>query len=331
MDKLLTYTHSPHVKAPNSTRKIMIKVIISLLPACIMGVIYFGLNALLLLLTSLVFAVLSEYVYLLICGQSLKEITSNFDFSSCVTGILIALCMGSQTPLYAPALASVFAIVVVKMIFGGTGKNIVNPAIAGRVFAFMSFTSVMASGWVLPSIPAIFGSNSSLPTTGATVLTNAFANQLDFSSISVLDLLLGTGLAGCIGETCKVALIIGGIFLAITKVINILYPLIYIAVAGLFSVMLGGFNFALFLPSILSGGLILGAIFMATDYTTTPNTTLGNVIYFVLLGLITTGLRFATKIETVSFAILLMNLIVPLIDKFIINRPFGYKKIKEAK
>ena len=149
--------------------------------------------------------------------------------------------------------------------------------------------------------------------------------------MSNLNLLLGTGVAGCIGETCKLALILGGIYLAIRGVINILYPVIYIAVTGLFTVALGGFDFALFLPSILSGGLMLGAIFMATDYTTTPNTTIGNVIYFIALGLVTAGLRMATGIEVVSFAILLMNLFVPLIDKFVINRPFGYVKQKTAK
>ena len=142
------------------------------------------------------------------------------------------------------------------------------------------------------------------------------------------------GVAGCIGETCKIALIVGGVYLAIKGIINIIYPIIYIAVAGLLSVCLSGFDFNLFLPSILSGGLILGAIFMATDYTTTPNTTLGNIVYFILLGLVTAILRKATGIEVVSFAILLMNLFVPLIDKFIFPKPFGFKKpakVKEAK
>ena len=136
---------------------------------------------------------------------------------------------------------------------------------------------------------------------------------------------------GCIGETCKVALLIGAIYLAIRGIINIGYPIIYIAVTGLFTVALNGFNFEYFLPSILSGGLILGAFYMATDYTTSPNTTAGNVIYFILLGLVTVGLRQATGIEVVSFAILLLNLFVPLIDKFIINKPFGFVKQKKNK
>jgi electron transport complex protein RnfD len=189
----------------------------------------------------------------------------------------------------------------------------------------MSFQSVVGA-WALPSISAITGANV---TTGATILEGIISGATP--SLSNLDLLLGAGVAGCIGETCKLALIVGGIYLVARKVINGLYPVIFIAVAGLFSVALNGFDFNLFLPSILSGGLILGAIFMATDYTTTPNTTIGNVIYFVTLGLITAGLRKATGMEVVSFAILLMNLFVPLIDKFIINKPFGYKKAKGVK
>ncbi len=328
MDKLLTYSPSPHIKAPRTTKGIMARVCIALLPACIMGIVYFGINALLILLVSTLSAVASEYVYNLILKKSFKEITNDFDFTSCVTGLLVGMCMGSQTPLYVPVFASVFAIIVVKMIFGGTGKNLVNPAIAGRVFAFMSFTAVMASNWAMPSIAPI--TSTSTPTTGATVLTSLMGNG-SLPSLSVLDLLLGTGLAGCIGETCKIALVLGAIYLACTKIINIIYPLIYIAVTGLFSVCLFGFNFAYFLPSILSGGLILGAFFMATDYTTSPNTILGNVIYFILLGLLTAGLRFATKIEVVSFVILLGNLLVPLIDKFIVNKPFGYVKNKKSK
>ncbi len=265
--------------------------------------------------------------------KSFREITKGFDFTSVVTGLLIAMCLGSQTPLYVPVFANAFAIIVVKMIFGGTGKNLVNPAIAGRIFAFMSFSAVL-SGWIEPSISAIFESTASgatSPSTGATILTNLYLENGGLPSISNLDLLLGTGVSGCIGETCKIALLTGAIFLAITGVINILYPLIYVAVTGLFTVCLFGFDFAYFLPSILSGGLILGAFFMATDYTTSPNTTLGNVIYFILLGLVTAGLRAATKMEVVSFVILLMNLVVPLIDKFVVNKPFGYKRVKKEK
>lgn len=329
-NKLLKFSSSPHVKAKRTTRQIMTHVCIALMPAAVMGIVYFGLNAALILALSVLGAVLSEFAYLLIVGKKPKEILKQFDCTSCVTGLLIGLSIGSQNPLYVPVLASAFAIIVVKMLFGGTGKNLVNPAVTGRIFAFMSFTSIMASGWALPSIGSVIGAQSINPTTGATVLTDIFTNGA-LPTLSNWDLLLGTGISGCIGETCKVALIVGGIYLAVIGIINIGYPVIYIVVTGLFTVCLNGFDFAYFLPSILSGGLILGAIFMATDYTTTPNTTLGNVIYFVALGLITAGLRQATGIEVVSFAILLMNLFVPLIDKFVINKPFGYQKPNKSK
>lgn len=328
-NNLFAYSSSPHAKKPRTTKNIMIDVCIALIPACVMGVVYFGISALLLILVSLISAVASEFVYYLIMGKNFKQIATEFDFSSCVTGLLIAMVMGSQTPLYVPVFANVFAIVVVKLIFGGTGKNLVNPAIAGRVFAFISFTAVMASGWILPSISAINGGNSYDLETGATALTPILSSG-SLPQLSNLDLFLGTGLVGCIGETCKVALIIGGVYLVIKRIINPLYPIIYVGVAGLFSVCLNGFDFTYFLPSILSGGLILGAIFMATDYVTTPNTFLGNVIYFAILGLVTTGLRVATGMEVVSFAILLMNLFVPLIDKFVYPKPFGYTKAKKS-
>lgn len=329
-NKLYLYSSSPHVKSPKTTKSIMIDVCIALLPACVMGVVLFGLNAFLIIVTSLLSAVASEFVYNLICKKSFKQTAKEFDFTSCITGLLIALSIGSQAPLYVPVLANVFAIIVVKMIFGGTGKNLVNPAITGRIFVFISFTAILSGGWIAPSISSIFGGTSFDPTTSATILTNSLSGNATLSMHPV-DLLLGTGLYGCIGETCKIALLLGAIYLAFRKVINISYPIIYIAVTGLFSVALLGFDFNAFLPSILTGGLFLGAFFMATDYTTTPNTTLGNVIYFAVLGLVTAGLRVATGIEVVSFAILLMNLFVPFFDKFIIPKPFGYKKNKKGK
>ena len=328
---VLKYSSSPHVKAPRTTKKIMINVCIALLPACIMGIVYFGLYALLLLALSAVSAILGEFLFLLIKGEKIKDIIKNFDFSSLVTGLLIGMTIGTNYPWYAPIFGSLFAIIVVKMLFGGTGKNIVNPAITGRIFIFMSFQTVVTA-WVAPSIGSITGGTLS---TEATVLANLLdAKGGILPNLSNWDLLLGTGLSGCIGETCKIALLVGAIYLAIVGIIDIGLPLVYVAVCGLFTVCLNGFNFEYFLPSILSGGLILGAFFMATDYVTTPNTKTGQYIYFVLLGLITAGLRQATHMETVSFAILLMNLFVPIIDKFVYPKPFGYakpKKNKEAK
>ena len=328
-NKIYKYSSSPHIKKPRTTKEIMIHVCIALLPSAIMGVVFFGLNALLLILISLLSAVFFEFIYYLIAGKTIKEVAKQFDFTSCVTGLLISLVIGSQTPWYVPIFANAFAIIVVKLIFGGTGNNLVNPAITGRIFAFMSFTAVMAGGWIAPSIGSLFGGSSVNPTTGATILTDMLSNN-SLPTLSNLDLFLGTGVYGCIGETSKLALLIGAIYLAILGIINIGYPIIYIVVTGLFTVCLNGFNFAFFLPSILSGGLILGAFFMATDYTTTPNTTLGNIVYFTLLGLLTAGLRQATGIEVVSFAILFMNILLPLIEKMFIRKPFGYIKEEQG-
>lgn len=324
-NNVLTCSPSPHVKASRTTRRIMIDVCIALAPACVMGCVLFGLSALLMITLSLLSAVAFEFLYLLITGKKFKQILSQFDFTSCVTGLLVALSIGVNYPIYSVVIGNAFAIIVVKMLFGGTGNNLVNPAVTGRIFIFISFQSVVGS-WVLPMIPSIFGTSV---TTSPTILEGILSGALP--QISNWDLLLGTGIMGCIGETCKLALIVGGIYLAIRKVINITYPVIYVAITGLFTVALNNFNFNFFLPSILSGGLILGAIFMATDYTTTPNTTLGNIIYFIMLGLLTAGLRMATKMEVVSFAILIMNLLVPLFDKWIRPRPFGYKKTKQVK
>lgn len=313
INKLLKYSASPHIKSKRTTRFIMMNVAIALLPTYVAGIIFFGLNAFLWVLISVLSAVLAESIYLLACGKKVNEIIKQFDFSSVVTGLLVGLTLGINYPWYSPIFGSAFAIIVVKMFFGGTGKNIVNPAIAGRIFIFISFQAV-ATQWFV---------NSSV-TTGATALTNVLENGT--TDISNLDLFLGNGVAGCIGETCKVAIIVGALYLAIMGIIEIQFPIIYIGVCGLFQVALNGFNFSLFLPSILSGGLMIGAFFMATDYVTTPNTKLANYIYFVCLGLLTAGLRETTNMEVVSFAILLMNLTVPLFDKFILNRPFGYQK-----
>ena len=318
--KLFRHSPSPHVKAPKSTKCIMANVCIALIPACVAGIMFFGQKAAIILILSCLSAVLSEFIYLLIVNKKPIEILKQFDFTSLVTGMLLGMSIGTNYPIYAPVIGSMFAIIAVKMIFGGTGKNIVNPAVTGRIFVFLSFQSVVTA-WVIPGVLS--------PVTGSTILGNILENGVLPSS--TLDLLFGVGVAGCIGETCKIALILGALYLAVLGIINIGLPLLTIASCGLFTVCLNGFNFNYYLPSILSGGLILGSFFMATDYTTTPNTKLGNVIYFLVLGLVTAGLRQATKMEVVSFAILLMNLFVPLIDKFIRPRPFGAKKVKGGK
>ena len=315
-------SNSPHVKCGNSTRKIMLDVVIALLPAAVAGIVYFGWRAALVIALSVVSAVLSEGIFLLCMKKSVGEIVRSFDCSSVVTGLLLALTLSASVPWYVPVLSAAFAVVVVKMLFGGTGKNLVNPALAGRIFAFISFQMVMTSGWLTPLSPNVEA--------GATILPSLIHPTED-AALSVWDfqwweLFLGINVAGCIGETCKLAIILGGIYLVCRGVLDFRWPLVYLLTAGLFTVALNGFDFAYFFPSLFTGGIMLGAIFMATDYVTTPNTKAGNYVYFILLGLLTAGL------QVVSFAILLMNLTVPLIDKWIYPRPFGYRRIKkEAK
>ena len=309
MERLLI-SNTPHVRGKASTRRIMIDVMIALAPATIAGLVFFGWRAALVLILALVTCVASEVVYRLICKESVKDIIRTYDFTSSVTGLLLGLNLGSQSPWYTPILGGIFAIVVVKMLFGGTGKNFVNPAITGRVFLVISFGGAVASGWLAPSIPALIETGSAVP--------------------SLLDMFLGTGMLGCIGETSKLALIIGGVYLVVRGVIKWQYPVIYIVLTGLMTSLLK-LDFSLFLPSILSGGLFVGAIFMATDYVTTPNTKLGNYIYFIALGILTGVFRVISSGGTVSYCILLMNLTVPLIDRFIVPKPFGYEKPVKAK
>ena len=361
------YSSSPHVKSPNTTRRIMIDVCIALLPACIAGCVLMGVSnaaySKLGLLSAMQLAicclssVIAEFVFLLCCKKSFKTILHEFDFTSLVTGLLIGMNLYPTSKWYVGVLASVFAIVVVKMLFGGTGKNIVNPAIAGRIFAFIAFGAAFggAMGFVNPingnSVEIISSISGGKVTAGATPLQILMGAEGE-SSLNLLDLFLGTGVAGCIGETCKLALIAGGVYLVVRGVLNFRWPLVYIFTTGVVAVLIvwiescirddGQFVAALmgakflpalktFLPSILSGGLILGAIFMATDYVTTPNTKLGNYIYFICLGILTAVLRKAVKGEAVSFAILLMNLLVPLFDRYIRRKPFGYVKPQRVK
>ena len=314
---------SPHVRTKRTTKSIMIDVCIALIPAFVAAVYYFGLNALLITVISVAAAIASEVVYRLILKVPFRRIWAEFDFSSVVTGILIAFNMPSNIEWYVPALASIFAVVVVKMLFGGTGKNLFNPAIAGRIFAFISFSSMASAfGEPLTSADYAFGNFVTKPFSGATPLQQMLQGSIPTDTLS---LFFGNH-AGVIGETCVLALLIGFVYLIVRRVVDCRFPLIYIAVTGLFTVALNGFDFAYFLPSILSGGLMLGAIFMATDYVTTPNTKLGNYLYFVCLGLLTAGLRKATGCEVVSFVILLMNLTVPLFDKYLMPKPFGMKE-----
>lgn len=303
----------------------MLDVAISLIPCVVAAIVFFGLKALLLILLSVVSCVASEIVWkLLYAKENFVKAFKTFDFTSLVTGIILGLNLGSQTAWYAPVLGGIFSIIVVKMLFGGTGKNFVNPAAAGRVFLSIAFPAVMLSGFLAPQIGSISGIT---PSTGATPLGGAIKGE---SPLSCLDLFLGTGVSGAAGETSKLAILLGYLYLSFRRVIDWKYPLVAIVCCGLTAMPLAG-TYKAFLPSILSGGLVFGSVFMLTDYVTCPNTKLGNYICFASFGVIVALLRFKNESEVVSYVILLMNFIVPLIDRLLLPKPFGSVKEKEGK
>ena len=331
MEQLLI-SNTPHIRAKTTTRGIMLDVIIALVPASVMGVVYFGWKAAMLIFLSVFACVGSEVIFRLIKKERFGNIFKTMDLTSAVTGLLLALNLGTNildtvAGWFMPILGGIFSIVVVKMLFGGTGKNFVNPALAGRIFLLISFSAALTSTMAATNIASIYPSTVAA---GETVLPELYGTTPNYSAMSNLDLFLGTGLTGCIGETCKAALLVGGVYLVIKGVIDWKYPVIFMVVEGLMACLLAG-TFRMFLPSILSGGLMIGAIFMATDYVTTPNTTLGNIIYFAVLGIITALLRFRNGSEVVSYCIFFMNFTVPLIDRYIKPRPFGWQKKPKQK
>ena len=286
---------SPHIRDKSSTQKIMIDVCIALIPTLAFGVWHFGANALIVIISSVVSCVLSELIFELIY----KKPITVFDFSA------------------------VFAIVIVKMLFGGIGQNIMNPALAARCFLLISFTSRMTDFSTVDGVSS------------ATELAQIKAGN----TINLRDAFLGLQ-NGCIGEVCTLAILIGFAYLLIRKVISPRIPLIYMASTVVFVVLFalvkgremdfsGMVNFAL--GNLLTGGLMSGAVFMATDYTTSPITKTGQVIYAILIGFLTAIFRvLGSSAEGVSYAIIISNLVVPLIEKITVPKAFGMRKKEEA-
>ena len=308
MEKQLHISVSPHIHGNKTTRGVMLDVIIALLPAAIAGVILFGLSALFVILTCVVTAVACEALFKFIVK---KEQTID-DLSAVVTGLLLALNLPANIPLWQAAVGSAFAIIVVKCFFGGLGKNIVNPAITGRVFMLIAFGSMTAA--VFPK-----GMDSA---SGATPLSD-LANE---QTVDLMDLFLGK-CGGALGETCALALLIGGIYLLVRRVISWHIPVSFIGVTFLLSLLIEGGNFETALAWIFAGGLFIGAFFMATDYVTSPTTAKGNLIFGALAGLITVLIRFFGGYpEGVSFAILLLNILNPYIDSLTVRKVFGGNK-----
>ena len=299
---------APHIHSGASTNRIMLDVVIAMLPAAAAAVVIFGLKALWVILTCVVSAVLSEFLF----NLAVHKKQTIGDFSAVVTGLLLALNLSTNVPLWQCAVGSVFAIVVVKCFFGGLGKNIVNPAITARVFMLLSFSAV--AGGAAPTIVEL--------TSSATPLETLNQGVEMAKSVSLMDLFLGTH-GGAIGETCVVALLVGFAYLVLRKVIKWYVPMAFIA-----TVFLCYFCFTLdvtyALQQVLAGGLVLGAVFMVTDYVTTPATPWGRVIFCVGCGLVTFLIRqFGSYPDGVSISILALNLLVPFLEKWTTRKTLG--------
>lgn len=297
-EKLLNVSSSPHIRSKVKTSNLMRNVIIGLLPTSAAGVYLFGFRALLILLFSVCSAVFFEAMW---CFINKKDLTIS-DFSACITGLLIGLNVSVSTPLWAVFVANGFAIIIVKQLFGGLGYNVVNPAMAARAFMLISWPQIMTD-FPLP------GGGDAVST--ATVLSGA--------EETIFNAFMGN-IQGCIGEVSAAAIIIGGIYLILTKTIKPYIPVAFIGTVFVFTA-LAGENALL---QILSGGLMLGAFFMATDYVTSPATACGQIVMGVGCGILTAVIRlWGSYPEGVTFAILFMNAMTPLIDKVFVPARYG--------
>lgn len=316
MEGLLHVSSSPHVRSKTTTSTIMLDVLIALMPATVFGLVYFGkdlgLYPFVLVVVTVGAAVLTEFAYQKLTG---RKVTVS-DFSAAVTGLLLALNLPPTLPVWMGALGSIFAVLIVKQIFGGLGQNFMNPALAGRCFLLISFTSAMST-FTIDGV------------TGATPLTLL----KEGGTVNLLDMFLGTT-GGVIGETSAIALLIGGAYLLIRKVINWRIPAAYIGSFAVFTLLFSGHgvDFYYLAAQLCGGGLLLGAFFMATDYVTSPITDNGKLIFGVFLGILTGVFRFfGNSSEGVSYAIIMGNLLVPLIEQFTMPRAFGWEKTKKSK
>lgn len=303
MSNLLKAASSPHIRHEDTTAGIMLDVVLALSPAAVYGCVIFGLRAVFVLLTTVITAIAAEFLWNLI----LKKPQTIGDISAVVTGLLLGMNLSPYTPLPIAAIGSVAAIIVIKQMFGGLGYNFVNPALGARIILLVSFPSFMTK----------FSEPISDVISSATPLANLKAT-------SIKTLFFGMH-SGCIGETSAFLLIIGGLYLIVRKVINPIIPVSFIGTVALLATVSGENP----LKYILSGGLMLGAIFMATDYVTSPTANWGKLIFGIGCGAITFVIRrFGSLPEGVSYAILLMNIITPLINRIPFSRPFGYKEVK---
>ena len=333
--KNLRVSSSPHIVSPANTQRIMLDVIIALCPAVIAMVLLYGFYPLFLTVLSVATAVFCEWAFNLVTRRS----QSVRDLSAVVTGIILALNLPPVVPFYVPMVGAAFAIVIVKMLFGGIGRNFANPAITARIFLMLAWTGVMTQ-FVSPidlsdgaNLFAYFNQGVSISLPDAITTATPLQNVKDAISsganpaegLSALDMFLGR-IGGSAGEVSALAVLIGGVYLAVRRVIDVKIPVLYIGSTALFTAIFfadSGYAGEYVWTYLLGGGLMFGAFFMATDYATSPKTPVAVVIYGVGLGLLTVIIRkFGTMNEGVSFAILLMNIVTPLLEK-IKRKPFG--------
>lgn len=311
MENNLLVSYAPHIRTERYISTTMRDVIIAMLPALIGSVYFFGVRALAVTAVCVISCVLSEYIW----TRALKKNTTINDLSAVVTGILLAFCLPPSIPYYMAAVGSVFAIIIVKCFFGGLGQNIVNPALAARAFLLACWPVEMTS-WAIPNADAV---------TGATPLA-VMKGVSEGALAKYSDLFFGTNIGGCIGEVSALLILIGCIYLFVRRVITPTVPVIYILTVGLFGWIFtkNGFFCGDFIYSVLSGGVMLGGVFMATDYTTSPLTAKGQALYAFLAGIITGVIRvYGGYPEGVTYGIMVMNIATPLIDKAFVPKTFG--------
>lgn len=321
LSELLNVSASPHVRSKDSTKTIMRDVAIALVPAAGFGVYNFGFKAFLIMLVSIVSCMLTEYIYEKLMH---KRITTS-DYSALVTGLLLGMNLPVSVPIWMPIIGSVFAILIVKQLFGGLGQNFMNPALAARCFLMISFAKRMTTftyDGVSGATPLYLIKSGDKAT--------AVTDILSQNGTSIFDMFSGS-IAGTIGETSVIALLIGAAYLLIKKVITWKIPVVYIATFAVFVLVFGGrgFDMNYLAAELCGGGLILGAFFMATDYVTSPITPMGQIVFGLLLGAFTGIFRlFGGTAEGVSYAIIFCNMLVPLIERVTIPVPFGKEGAK---
>ena len=329
---MLKISTNPHMQTNRDIRALMLDVVIALMPAAIAAILFFGIDALRVILTSVAACVMFEY---LCCRYWFKSENSTKDFSAVITGLLLAYNLPSTMPCWMILIGAFMAIIVAKMCFGGLGRNIFNPALVGRVFLFISFP-VQMTVWPVPHFLQMISPDGATGATPLKILKSIDASSSASTQMysiddlpSYLNMFLGN-IGGCIGEVSTIALLLGFAWLLYRKVITWHIPVYYLLTVFVFTSALyfitGNMKFLPFVH-LLSGGLMLGAIFMATDYTTSPMTLKGQIIFAIGCGILTVIIRsFSAYPEGVSFAILIMNAFVPLIDKYATQRCYGEKR-----